>query len=66
MSNTILGAGDPTTGYDVENSARFFSNTDLDSSEKLGKQGLYLPLGDHVSEKDQEFIADKVQEFCNK
>ena len=29
MSNTILGAGDPTTGYNVDNSARFFSNTDL-------------------------------------
>ena len=45
---------------------KFFSNTDLISSEKLGKQGLYLPLGDHVTEKDQEFIANKIQEFCNK
>ncbi len=35
-------------------------------SEMLGKCGLYIPLGDHLKEKDQVFISDKINSFLNR
>jgi len=32
-------------------------------SEMLGKCGLYIPLGNHLKEKDQVFISDKINAF---
>ena len=32
-------------------------------SEMLGKCGLYIPLGNHLKEKDQVFISDKINSF---
>ena len=32
----------------------------LKTSENLGKNGLYIPIGTHVSKQDQEFIIDSL------
>ncbi len=35
----------------------------LPISENLGKNGLYLPLGNHVKEKDQKYIVEAIVNF---
>ena len=32
----------------------------LKTSENLGKNGLYIPIGTHVSKQDQEYIIDSL------
>ena len=41
----------------------FKTNETLSISENLGSNGLYLPIGDHINKKDQEFIANKIKSF---
>ena len=41
----------------------FKTNETLSISENLGFNGLYLPIGDHINKKDQEFIANKIKSF---
>jgi|TARA_B110000495_G_C23038566_1_gene621421 perosamine synthetase len=38
---------------------------DLKNSELLGKSGFYIPLGDHVTYKNQKFISDKIINFLS-
>jgi perosamine synthetase len=35
----------------------------FENSELLGKSGFYIPLGEHVSNRKQEFISDKIVNF---
>jgi len=37
----------------------------LQVSESLGRQGLYIPMGDHLSKQDQITIARKMLEFVD-
>ncbi len=43
--------------------SEFKTNETLSISENLGSNGLYLPIGDHLNKKDQEFIANKIKSF---
>jgi len=43
--------------------AHLRNEKDLAVSEMLGKCGLYIPLGDHLKEKDQVFVSDKINSF---
>ena len=43
--------------------SEFKTNETLSISENLGSNGLYLPIGDHINKKDQEFIANKIKSF---
>ena len=43
--------------------SEFKTNETLSISENLGSNGLYLPIGDHINKKDQEFIANKIKVF---
>jgi perosamine synthetase len=36
------------------------SKSKLPISEKLGKDGLYIPVGSHISEKDQRLIVKEL------
>ena len=36
------------------------NTTNLDVSEKLGKDGFYIPIGSHISAKDQKNIRELV------
>tara|TARA_X000000950_G_scaffold289409_1_gene413024 strand:+ start:2156 stop:3271 length:1116 start_codon:yes stop_codon:yes gene_type:complete len=38
-------------------------SVNLPVSEDLGKNGFYIPMGRHVSKKDQIFIKNKIDEF---
>ena len=38
----------------------------LQNSEKLGMNGLYLPLGPHINIKKQKFIVSKLKEGISK
>ena len=42
---------------------KFKIKHDLPISENLGKNGLYLPLGSHIKEKDQNYIVEQINEF---
>ncbi len=37
----------------------------LPVAENLGKNGLYIPIGNHIQKKDQVFIANKLIEFIS-
>lgn len=37
----------------------------LPIAENLGKNGLYIPIGNHIQKKDQIFIANKLIEFIS-
>ena len=43
--------------------SEFKTNETLSISENLGSNGLYLPIGDHINKKDQEFISNKIKSF---
>jgi perosamine synthetase len=38
----------------------------LENSELLGKSGFYIPLGEHISNRKQKFISDKIVNFLTK
>ncbi len=38
---------------------------ELPNSEFLGNNGFYIPIGDHVSKKDQKYIIEKLVEALN-
>ena len=42
---------------------KFVTNSELSVSENLGNNGIYIPLGEHVKTKDQNFIADRILNF---
>ena len=42
-----------------------YENLSLPISEFLGKNGFYIPIGPHITKKDQEFIAKKIINFFN-
>ncbi len=42
---------------------KFKTTHELPTSENLGNNGLYLPLGNHVKEKDQRYIVDAIVNF---
>ena len=42
---------------------KFKTLHNLPISENLGKNGLYLPLGNHVKEKDQKYIVEAIVNF---
>ena len=37
----------------------------LPIAENLGKNGLYIPIGNHIRKKEQIFIANKLIEFIS-
>jgi len=43
----------------------FKPKNSLQVSESLGRQGLYIPMGDHLSKQDQIKIARKLLMFVN-
>lgn len=44
---------------------KFKTDQKLEVSERLGSQGLYIPLGEHLTEKDQMIIGNKLLMFLD-
>ncbi len=44
----------------------FRNGKELVVSEMLGNNGLYIPLGEHIKEKDQIHIGEEINSFFNK
>lgn len=44
---------------------KYQMQNDLTVSERLGKDGLYIPLGSHINEKKQNFIVENILNFVN-
>ena len=46
--------------------SKFRTKSSFNISEDLGRNGFYIPMGKHVSKKDQKKIVSKIIEFLNK
>ena len=44
---------------------KYRTQKNLPVSERLGKDGLYIPIGAHISEKKQNFIVEKIINFLS-
>ena len=42
---------------------KYYSQRNLPVSEHIGKNGLYLPLGEHLNENDQRYISKCIRTF---
>ncbi len=42
---------------------KYYSQRNLPVSEHIGKNGLYLPLGEHLKENDQRYISKCIRTF---
>ena len=42
---------------------KYYTQIDIPVSEEIGKNGLYLPLGDHLKENDQRYISECIKTF---
>ncbi len=45
---------------------KYNTKIDMPVSEQIAKNGLYLPLGDHLKEKDQRYISECIRTFMEK
>ena len=45
---------------------KIISKDSLEVSEKLGKDGFYIPIGNHINTSNQKFIANKLVEIIKR
>ena len=42
-----------------------YQENKLPNAEFIGKNGFYIPIGNHISKKDQDYIIENVLESIN-